>query len=406
MASAKIVLHRNLNKDGTRAVCLRIIHNRQTKYKALGRTCLDSYFNASAGRFTKSFPEYRAENNLLLTIEQRAADVIREFERIGAAFMASDVIDKLYPKGSKDNANTVVGAIENARLHFEERGQVANSILYKDLIPLVSAFDALRSLASVTSTWIIEFEHFLRVQRNHKDGGVYVLLRTLRAVFNREIKARRMTKDWYPFAEISLAHLKGKKKNKALSLDDLRTLEKAEVRDFNEDLAKDLFFFSFYCQGMNLADIAEIKPRQIVNGRLRYNRKKTGAEFNMQLLPEALSIIEKYAGTSLGYCFPIYDISKHKTEMQRLDRKKRVTKIVNRSIRSLAVRSGIEHDELIFYSARHTYANLMRVSGVNHLLIKDALGHTKFSTTEGYLASFDNSDVDEANLVLRGIVKG
>lgn len=406
MASAKIVLHRNVNKDGTRAVCLRIIHNRQTKYKALGRTCLDAHFNASAGRFTKSFPEYRAENNLLLAIEQRAADVIREFERSGVPFMASDVLEKMYPKGSKDNANTVVGAIENARAHFERLGQVPNSIFYKTLASAVSDFDGSRSLASVTSAWVLEFEHYLRVKRKNKDGGVYVAMRTLRAVFNREIKLKRMPKDWYPFADISLSHLKGQKKKHALSVDELRMLEKAEPQSLHEDLAKDLFFFSFYCQGMNIADIAEIRPAQIVNGRLRYNRKKTGAEFNMQLLPEALAIIEKYAGASVGYCFPIYDLKKYKTETQRLDRKKRVTKIANAGIRSLALRAGITHPGLIFYSARHTYANLMRVSGINPLLIKDALGHTKFSTTEGYLASFDNSDVDAANLVVRGILKG
>jgi len=40
------------------------------------------------------------------------------------------------------------------------------------------------------------------------------------------------------------------------------------------------------------------------------------------------------------------------------------------------------------------------------LLIKYALGHTKFSTTEGYLASFEDGDVDAANAIMMGIVKG
>ena len=50
------------------------------------------------------------------------------------------------------------------------------------------------------------------------------------------------------------------------------TLEPGSVEDFG----RDLFIFSFYARGMNLADIAALKPESIRDGRIFYTRKKTG----------------------------------------------------------------------------------------------------------------------------------
>ena len=51
-------------------------------------------------------------------------------------------------------------------------------------------------------------------------------------------------------------------------------------------------------------------------------------------------------------------------------------------------------------SARHSFATVLKNSGVNVALISETLGHSDLSTTMIYLGSFDNWQVDEAMLNL------
>ena len=48
------------------------------------------------------------------------------------------------------------------------------------------------------------------------------------------------------------------------------------------------------------------------------------------------------------------------------------------------------------YVARHSFASVLKKSGVNIALISEALGHSDLATTQIYLDSFDNKQVDEA----------
>ena len=48
------------------------------------------------------------------------------------------------------------------------------------------------------------------------------------------------------------------------------------------------------------------------------------------------------------------------------------------------------------YVARHSFASVLKKSGVNIALISEALGHSDLATTQIYLDSFDNEQVDEA----------
>lgn len=50
----------------------------------------------------------------------------------------------------------------------------------------------------------------------------------------------------------------------------------------------------------------------------------------------------------------------------------------------------------ITYVGRHSFASVLKKSGVNIALISEALGHSDLATTQIYLDSFDNEQVDEA----------
>lgn len=51
---------------------------------------------------------------------------------------------------------------------------------------------------------------------------------------------------------------------------------------------------------------------------------------------------------------------------------------------------------LITYCSRHTYATVLKRSGVNTSIISESLGHSSEKITQIYLDSFENSQIDEA----------
>ena len=48
------------------------------------------------------------------------------------------------------------------------------------------------------------------------------------------------------------------------------------------------------------------------------------------------------------------------------------------------------------FDARHSFATVLKKSGVNIGIISQALGHQDIKTTQIYLDSFDNEQIDEA----------
>ena len=51
---------------------------------------------------------------------------------------------------------------------------------------------------------------------------------------------------------------------------------------------------------------------------------------------------------------------------------------------------------LAFHVARHSFATVLKKSGVNIGIISQALGHQDIKTTQIYLSKFDNEQLDEA----------
>ena len=68
---------------------------------------------------------------------------------------------------------------------------------------------------------------------------------------------------------------------------------------------------------------------------------------------------------------------------------------INKNLETLSKMAGIK-THLTTYVARHTYATVLKRSGVNIALISESLGHSDLSTTQIYLDSFENTQIDQA----------
>lgn len=398
--TSRLVLFARPRKDGTLSVALRVTYRRKSKFFFLNRHCFRADWDEKAGRFKKSFPDHRRENDMLLTYERRASDAIRNMERDGIPFTFQRFEQAVFAdqQGSGGSVGFVL-YLRGIRDELQAVGKYGNSRFYHQAANTVEAYRPKAALADLDSGWLSKFERWMNANREMNGGGLSIQMRTLRAACNLAIKDKIMPRSWYPFEGYSLAHLAKGKAKKSAGLEFIRALEGFSPVDDRQALAVDLFLFSFYTRGMNLADIAELTFESIQGGRVTYTRKKTGRVYSVALSDRAEAVVAKYATTQNGRLFPIY-LSDGMADAAKHWRRNKVSTKINRALREIAAALGFQIPGLSFYTARHTYADSLKKAGVSVDVISQALGHSDVRTTDNYLKSFGDDVIDAADRLL------
>lgn len=397
-ATTKIILFPQPDRSGKHTIYLRITHAGKHRYRTLNRHCSPDQWSADKCRFTKTFPNWKVENEILTMYEARAAAILRDLERDGVPFSFDAFEAEMFRKASSTakQAPAIQAYLIEVADQLAAEKRHGNSLLYRNLAHLIGLYKPSATLGDITEAWLTRFEHWQRAERGMKPGGIGANMRTLRAACNRAIKAGVMRHEWYPFARYSIAHLSQPTPKRAISMEEARRIQQAETQGAKEALARDLFTFSLYTRGMNLVDIAHLKPDNIQSGRIEYIRRKTHTPYSIALNEISAAILEQYSG--MQYCFPILNET-HDTPKRQQERIHRVMVQVNKALRAIAAREGIA-GRISFYTARHTYATALKERGVSTQVISEALGHSDLKTTEIYLKQFDRSVIDEADQAL------
>jgi len=74
--------------------------------------------------------------------------------------------------------------------------------------------------------------------------------------------------------------------------------------------------------------------------------------------------------------------------------------VINNDLDEMAKELGIDDVNLTSYVSRHTMAMTLQKNGVKRELISQFLDHKDMKTTNIYLDSFANSEIDEAAKIL------
>jgi integrase len=89
----------------------------------------------------------------------------------------------------------------------------------------------------------------------------------------------------------------------------------------------------------------------------------------------------------------------HITEQQQSYRIQKLLAQVNKNLKLIGKEIGL-NIPLTTYVARHSYATVLKMSGIPTAQISEALGHKSEAINQTYLKSFENSVIDLANEVL------
>ena len=150
-----------------------------------------------------------------------------------------------------------------------------------------------------------------------------------------------------------------------LTVDELKRIEKLDLPSGGMlALARDLFVFQAYT-GMGFSDMQAFKLGECRQDGKRYmlakERLKTGVTYYVQLLPQALEVVEKYGG-----------------EMPQV-----VGQVYNRALKDIAAMAGIQK-RVTSHVARHTFATWMLHEKVPIERVAKMLGHSNIRQTQRY----------------------
>lgn len=416
MASFKAVILRDRQKkDGSYQVKIRLTHNRKTIY-------IGTPWSVDKTQLTRSYEirdrfTLNESGRLIDRYQQAAARLGMEIKTMTAAevldYVERDV--KLREAAAAKVANDVLFTLDvadytkNIAHKLKANGRTGTALTYAFLESCIrQKAPAGLDINQVRAPWINDFMQWYMNGRNvegrvNKASSAGMLFDRLRTVYHRaqvefndeENGVIRIPGD--PFKRASRPIVTGITM-RAISLEDMRSvieykpLKKYKVRISADELAHDIFCLSFLLVGMNAADLYTASAAQ--DGRITYKRKKTRAHrkdealISIAIPPEAEPLLKKYADPD----------SKCLTNLYRRYKSLHMLNIaLADGMRKIKDALGI--DNLVFYSARHTWATLARNEvGIDKYTVHTALNHVDQFTkiTDVYIKP-DWRPIDEAN---------
>lgn len=307
------------------------------------------------------------------------------------SFVTEELFDRLY--SGAGNLEGVAGVFDIKISELEKEGRIGSRDLYSAVKNSMLKFSGGVTFPEITKAWLNKYAAWIQshddVRNSPTTAGIYI--RHLRAIYNLAIELKLVNRDLYPFGKGGYVIKKTRKRKIALSEVDKNRL--LLISDPELKYAVDMWTLSYYCYGLNTADIALLKIKDLKDDLLIIGREKTKNtdSDNGLVIPirqEVKDIILRWGNKTLNpesYVFPILEPGL--TPKQMRSRTKDFTKRVNAGLKKVGELLGLE--KLTTYTARHTFAMMARRKGASDEFIRNALGHALQSTTDAYLDGFD-----------------
>jgi integrase/recombinase XerD len=393
-ATATVFLDtRRMKKSGNYPVKLQIYYNGKAMAYATGLDASEKdWEKTKADRVKDEFvKELRTEKRALISaaetiLKEMPAFSFQEFERI---------MFKKKEEAPPEAEFTLKDWFEKYIKQLDEQRREGTRSSYQTTLNSILAFHKNKSLRlqEITTRFLEEYEAWMAAAgKSPSTQGIY--LRQLRAIINQAIKAGVIKQENYPFKGFSVPAARNVKK--ALTDSDLRKLLSYSPQNPSTQKAHDYWKLSYFCNGMNMVDILNLKKSDVTGNQLQFFRQKTKRTkkkdlrpIKVYLSPDAISIIYRYRSQNhtSPYLFPTLEGTESpKTQKQRCQR---FIKMVNKGLKEISDELGFETAPTT-YAARHSFATRLMRSGVPTMFLKESLGHSSAAVTEMYLSSFED----------------
>lgn len=388
---------RRERKDGTYPIMLRLSHQGKTIPISLGiyiqKKDFDPINRVIRGAY-KGTNSVTRLNNQINKRRTEILDVITKLEETGELDTLSIAQLKERVINSSES-NMFFTYAERLIKEMIEAKKYGNARTYDGVIKVFKTFrkDKDFTFNQLNYDLLKKFETYYLAKGN-SINGLSVNLRTIRAIYNKGIKAGLGDKGNSPFESYKIKHEPTQKR--ALSLDALKAIMQADIDEEHPCFhTRNYFLSSFYMYGISFIDMAFLKINNIVDGRIRFKRRKTGKSYDLKITPQLQEILSYYIKDKKpnDFIFPVITRSTLVEQYRDVENRR---KLYNRSLKELAKECNLQ-ENLTSYVSRHSFATQAMLQNVPLQAISAMLGHSRLSTTEVYLKELPNEVLDEYN---------
>ena len=403
-------------EDGRAPVDLRISHRGERRFISTDLRVDPAKWKD--GSVTRSHPQDAQINNALRRIESAAQKALTSIQtspqRVTAAKVKRAAKEELDPKPERQERIGFADFCEEKiqrmydNLGTRRAHQSAVTKLRAFLRQTRGVDDVPLHPRYVTAAMLEEMQTWESEERGNKTNTIHKTMRTLRRMINVAIRDGLFPRDEYPFDSLTLRRERTEKT--PLSAEQMRRLEGLLERvnagtsrfDIGGVPAHSLraFLFAAYMLGMRWSDVSSLEWSQLREGRIRYTMRKTGTSKDLKIVPPAEAILDWYRQrrAEQRFVFPFMerygqeeDLS---TEQGVGAAIRNAVRRVNQELKKIAGAAEVDVN-LTTHIARHTSAQRMMEQGWSLQEIQAALGHASISTTEHYLRSVRDEELDD-----------
>lgn len=392
---------RSVKKDNTHPVALLVYFNGKKKRYSLKKSFSTADFEKLMSPRLRD-NELRKERDEMDKMQARAAAIC---VRLGANFSFLEFetlflgVAAVTPQEKQD----VYQAFDTYVAQLREQKRIGTAVAYHTAKRALQGYAPTLLFGQVTPDFLNGFERYM-LDRKKSITTVGIYLRSLRTIMNTAKWQGVITEAQYPFGPRK--HRKyeipvGRNIKKALTKAQIRQIETYPCDSDDFAWARDMWVFTYYMGGMNMADILRLKYEDIDGGFLTFRRTKTlrtqRREKIVELFipEEAQGIINRWGNsdkTPSNYVFPILVDWVDEQEKFRLVHN--FTRSVNQYMERIA--AGLKLNmPLSLMTARHSFASISLQENVPLLAISESMAHASIATTENYLKGFSREDKEK-----------
>ena len=385
---ALILDTRKPTRKGDYPAKVRVTYRRERKYYPTGKYLMPEEWDRLAESKTRALVELREE---LSASFEYVRSMVQEL-LTGGGFSLEALNTRLKRAAVETLNDLFRSKIEALRAD----GNVGNMLVYDNVLKGVERFAGGQiALERVTVEWLRRYNRFLiGEEKSATTMGIH--FRTIRAIVNQAKREGLIREADYPFGRGKFEIQEGEGRKMALTLDQIRQIARYDNGSEATSRYRDYWLFLYLCNGINVADFVKLRYRNIVDGELCFVRQKTERttkvrkEIRVAVTEPMQRIIDRRGSPQApdAFIFPV--LSGDEDALTRKHKTQYLTRAINLHMGRIGKELGF--GSISTYTARHSYATVLKRSGANIAYISESLGHSDLKTTENYLASFEKEE--------------
>lgn len=384
-----VILPAKVLANGSHRIRIAISHNGQTRY-FMTRFTVPSPSNLRNGQVVGVNDASYINQQLRIRMNNiyRICDSCTDIEY----YTCSQLVAYISKTEEGKRTNTLKEITDHLLL-TKAQSREGTQRMYREALSVIMQFfgpDFL--LRTLTSEDLHRCERWMVKTRGYSQTTVFIYMGKLRSLVNYAIRQKFVHYDVDPFTDYH--EPMPRRRECSLTLDELRRIRDYDpTRERNKSVAyvRDLFMLSFYLCGMNLRDIinADLLQDKISYCRWKtINKRKNPTKTVFTIQPEARAIINR--------------ITRNGSLYLGKERKVRALQSLCRNrLHDISKRCDIE-SQLVFYSARKTFAQLANALFIKDSIIEYCLGDT-ISQSRRVIGFYINVTPRMADLAIRKI---